>query len=119
MNLVWKLLKQNISKGCLLYTSLLNTEKITTKELHRAACCNLSESFETNPSVDVSFSDAVTGAKQIQLLGLAGTYVQTLTENYPNFRGAASVYGLDYIPGPWMESIQISKGAASVKNGYE
>lgn len=100
-------------------TSLLNTEKITTKELHRAACCNLSESFETNPSVDVSFSDAVTGAKQIQLLGLAGTYVQTLTENYPNFRGAASVYGLDYIPGPWMESIQISKGAASVKNGYE
>ncbi|MFV0312744.1 MAG: TonB-dependent receptor [Dysgonomonas sp.] len=100
-------------------TSLLNTEKITTKELHRAACCNLSESFETNPSVDVSFSDAVTGAKQIQLLGLAGTYVQTLTENYPNFRGPASIYGLDYIPGPWMESIQISKGAASVKNGYE
>lgn len=98
---------------------ILQTEKITVKELHRAACCNLSESFETNPSVDVSFSDAVTGAKQIQLLGLAGTYVQTLTENYPNFRGTASVYGLDYIPGPWMESIQISKGAASVKNGYE
>ncbi|MDR2955674.1 MAG: TonB-dependent receptor [Prevotella sp.] len=100
-------------------TALLNTEKITTKELHRGACCNLSESFETNPSVDVSFSDAVTGAKQIQLLGLAGKYVQTLTENYPNFRGTASIYGLDYIPGPWMESIQISKGAASVKNGYE
>lgn len=98
---------------------ILQTEKITTKELHRAACCNLSESFETNPSVDVSFSDAVTGAKQIQLLGLAGTYVQTLTENYPNFRGPASIYGMDYIPGPWMESIQISKGAASVKNGYE
>ncbi|MDR1091155.1 MAG: TonB-dependent receptor [Prevotella sp.] len=98
---------------------ILQTEKITTKELLRAACCNLSESFETNPSVDVSFSDAVTGAKQIQLLGLSGTYVQMLTENYPNFRGPASVYGMDYIPGPWMESIQISKGAASVKNGYE
>lgn len=98
---------------------VLQTEKITTRELQRAACCNLSESFETNPSVDISFSDAVTGAKQIQLLGLAGTYVQTLTENYPNFRGVASIYGLDYIPGPWMESIQISKGAASVKNGYE
>lgn len=98
---------------------ILNTEKVTTKELHRAACCNLAESFETNPSVDVSFSDAVTGAKQIQLLGLAGTYVQMLTENYPNFRGPASIYGMDYIPGPWMESIQISKGAASVKNGYE
>lgn len=101
------------------HTSLLNTEKVSTKELHRAACCNLAESFETNPSVDVSFSDAVTGAKQIQLLGLSGTYVQMLTENYPNFRGPASIYGMDYIPGPWMESIQISKGAASVKNGYE
>lgn len=99
--------------------SLLNEEKVTAKELTRAACCNLSESFETNPSVDVSFSDAVTGAKQIQLLGLSGTYVQMLTENYPNFRGPASIYGLDYVPGPWMESIQISKGAASIKNGYE
>lgn len=100
-------------------TELMNSEHLSRKELHRAACCNLSESFETNPSVDVSFSDAVTGAKQIQLLGLSGTYVQMLTENYPNFRGPAAVYGLDYIPGTWMESIQISKGAASVKNGYE
>jgi len=100
-------------------TELLQTEKITTKELSRAACCNLSESFETNPSVDISYSDAVTGAKQIQLLGLAGTYVQMLTENYPNMRGTAGIYGMDYIPGPWMESIQVSKGAASVKNGYE
>lgn len=100
-------------------TTIDNADHVSIGELRRAACCNLSESFETNPSVDVSFSDAVTGAKQIQLLGLSGTYVQMLTENYPNFRGAASVYGLDYIPGTWMESIQISKGAASVKNGYE
>lgn len=99
--------------------NVLQSETITKKEIGRAACCNLAESFETNPSVDVSFSDAVTGAKQIQLLGLSGTYVQMLTENYPNFRGSASIYGMDYIPGPWMESIQISKGAASVKNGYE
>ncbi|NDW18190.1 TonB-dependent receptor [Dysgonomonas sp. 216] len=98
---------------------LLQTEKIGIKELSRAACCNLSESFETNPSVDISYSDAVTGAKQIQLLGLSGTYVQMLTENYPNMRGTAGIYGMDYIPGPWMESIQVSKGAASVKNGYE
>lgn len=99
--------------------SVLNTESVTSQALTRAACCNLSESFETNPSVDVAYSDAVTGAKQIQLLGLAGTYVQMLTENFPNLRGVASTYGLDYIPGPWMQSIQISKGAASVKNGYE
>lgn len=99
--------------------SVLATEDITSKALTRAACCNLSESFETNPSVDVAYSDAVTGAKQIQLLGLAGTYVQMLTENIPNMRGAAAAYGLDYIPGPWMQSIQVSKGASSVKNGYE
>ena len=88
-------------------------------EFHRAACCNLSEAFETNASVDVTFSDAATGAEQIKLLGLSNVYVQMMTENVPNFRGASSLYGLDYIPGPWMESIQISKGASSVKNGYE
>lgn len=99
--------------------STVSVESITAKALTRAACCNLSESFVNNPSVDVSYSDAVTGAKQIQLLGLAGTYVQTLTENFPNLRGMAAMYGLDYIPGPWMQSILVSKGAASVRNGFE
>lgn len=97
----------------------LKSERVTVKELTRAACCSLAESFETNPSVDVAYSDAVTGAKQIQMLGLSGNYIQMLTENYPNFKGPAKLYGLDYIPGPWMDGIQISKGAASVKNGYE
>ena len=87
--------------------------------MSRAACCNLGESFVTNPSVDVSYSDAATGAKQIKLLGLSGTYVQMLTENIPNYRGAAAPYGLGYVPGPWMQSIQVSKGISSVKNGYE
>ena len=88
-------------------------------ELFKAACCNLGESFTTNPAVDVSYSDATTGAKQIKLLGLSGKYVQLLTENIPDFRGAAQPYSLDYIPGPWLKSIDVSKGAASVKNGYE
>ncbi len=100
-------------------SSLLQTQKISSAEICRAACCNLSESFETNPSVDVAYSDAATGAKQIKLLGLSGTYVQMLTENYPNFRGAAASYGMDYVPGAWMEGIYISKGTSSVKNGYE
>ena len=100
-------------------TSVLQEQKITYAEICRAACCNLGESFETNPSVDVAYSDATTGAKQIKLLGLAGTYVQMLTENYPNFRGVASPFGLDYVPGAWMEGIYISKGTSSVKNGYE
>ena len=92
---------------------------INREELLKAACCNLGESFTTNPSVDVNYSDAATGAKQIKLLGLSGTYVQMLTENLPNFRGAAAPYSLDYVPGPWMYSIQVSKGASSVRNGYE
>jgi outer membrane receptor for ferrienterochelin and colicin len=95
------------------------TEVITTKELLKAACCNLSESFTTNASVDVQFQDAVTGAKQIQLLGLAGIYTQILFENMPTLKGIGNIYGLNYVPGPWMTSISISKGAGSVINGYE
>ncbi|MCM1068224.1 MAG: TonB-dependent receptor [Muribaculaceae bacterium] len=97
----------------------VNGQVITASELKRAACCNLGESFTTNPSVDVNYSDAATGARQIRLLGLSGSYVQMLTENVPNFRGAAAPYGLGYVAGPWMQSIQVSKGASSVKNGYE
>ncbi len=99
--------------------STLDVETINQAELCKAACCNLSESFETNPSVDVNYSDALTGAKQIKLLGLSGTYVQLLSEGVPFIRGLAAPYGLSYVPGPWMESIQVSKGAGSVINGYE
>lgn len=96
-----------------------NVEIIGQSQLIRAACCNLGESFTTNPSVDVSYNDAATGARQIKLLGLSGTYVQMLTENIPNLRGASLPFSLGYVPGPWMQSIQVSKGASSVKNGYE
>ena len=99
--------------------ALVQTQKITIGEIRRDACCNLGESFTTNPSVDVVYADAATGAKQIKLLGLNGTYVQMLTENYPNFRGAASPFGMDYVPAGWMEGIYVSKGTSSVKNGYE
>lgn len=99
--------------------SINSMETLNANELRKASCCNLSESFETNPSVDVSYSDAATGAKQIKLLGLSTGYVQMLTENIPNIRGLSSAYGMSCIPGPWMESIQISKGTASVKTSYE
>ena len=96
-----------------------NVEQITGEALRRCACCSLAESFETNASVDVEYSDAVTGAKQIQLLGLSGLYTQMLAENMPNFRGLASVFGLGFVPGTWMNGIQVSKGTSSVRNGYE
>ncbi|MBS4014686.1 MAG: TonB-dependent receptor [Bacteroidetes bacterium] len=103
------------------YSSIqpMHTQIVTSHELQRAACCNLSEAFETNASVDVEYSDAVTGAQQIMLLGLAGTYSQILVENIPTIRGLGQPFGLGFIPGPWMESIMISKGSASVINGYE
>lgn len=95
------------------------TEIITTRTLAKAACCNLSESFETNASVSVSYSDAVTGAKQIQMLGLNGTYIQTNIENIPTIRGLASTFGMNFVPGTWIQSIDVGKGAGSVVNGYE
>jgi outer membrane receptor for ferrienterochelin and colicin/copper chaperone CopZ len=95
------------------------TATITQRELFKAACCNLSESFETNPSVDVSYNDAITGSKQIQLLGLSGNYTQLTVENLPGPRGLATSLGLNSIAGPWVESIQLTKGIGSVVNGYE
>jgi outer membrane receptor for ferrienterochelin and colicins len=99
--------------------SAIKTEVITSKALLKAACCNLSESFETNASISVSYSDAVTGAKQIQLLGLSGIYVQTNLENIPQLRGLSSTFGLNYVPGTWIQSIDIGKGIGSAVNGYE
>ncbi|HVN48746.1 MAG TPA: TonB-dependent receptor [Bacteroidota bacterium] len=101
------------------YTSTNNSLTMTSKELQKAACCNLSESFQTNPSIDVSFTDAITGTKQIEMLGLAGSYSQITLENLPAIRGLTSNVGLTYIPGTWIESIQLSKGIGSVANGFE
>jgi outer membrane receptor for ferrienterochelin and colicins len=97
----------------------IQNQIITTRELAKAACCNLSESFETNASVSVSYSDAITGSKQIQLLGLSGNYIQTNVENIPTIRGLNTTFGLNYIPGTWLSSIDVGKGAGSVVNGYE
>jgi len=94
-------------------------EVITSAGLKRLACCNLSESFENSGSVDVVYSDAITGTKQIQMLGLAGIYTQIMFENIPFIKGIYNNYGLKEVPGNWMESIQVSKGTASVRNGYE
>ncbi len=97
----------------------INVEEIGAGELRRAACCNLSESFENNATVNVSFSDAVTGAREIELLGLRGTYTQMLIENRPSFNRLGRAFGLEYIPGTFIESIQISKGASTVRNGTQ
>jgi outer membrane receptor for ferrienterochelin and colicin len=100
-------------------TKTANTSVVTSKELLKAACCNLAESFETNPSIDVNFSDALTGTKQIKMLGLTSPYLMITEENIPSVRGASQAYGLSFTPGTWVESIQITKGAGSVVNGYE
>ena len=101
------------------HTRGINTTVMTEKELFKAACCNLSESFETNPSVDVAFTDAITGTRQIQMLGLAGPNTMISIENMPGVRGLASSQGIQFIPGTWINSIQVTKGTGSVINGYE
>ncbi|MET3731095.1 TonB-dependent receptor domain-containing protein [Moheibacter stercoris] len=95
------------------------TENISDKELLKAACCNLSESFETNATVDVSYSNAVSGTKQLKMLGLDQKYVLMTKELLPEIRGIANAYGLNFIPGRWIQSIQLVKGAGTVTNGYE
>lgn len=97
----------------------MKMELISERELFKAACCNLSESFETNPSVDVNFTDAVTGAKQIRMLGLDGPYTMISRENMPGIRGLGNAFGLSFVPGSWVSSIQVTKGVGSVVNGYE
>lgn len=97
----------------------INMQTLSTGELEKAACCNLSESFSTSATVDVNFTDAVSGAKKIQMLGLDGAYTQITQENMPLIRGISSAYGLSYVPGTWIESIQIIKGSGSVVNGFE
>ena len=108
--------KQSTTKS---YLKAANTFTVSNEELLKAACCNLSESFETNPSIDVNFADAVTGTRQIKMLGLTSPYILIATENIPAVRGASQAQGLSFIPGTWVESIQITKGAGSVVNGFE
>lgn len=99
--------------------SPIHTQIISAKELLKAACCNLSESFETNASISVGNTDAVTGSRQIQLLGMSGSYVQTTMENIPAIRGLGQTFGMNYIPGTWIQSIDIGKGVGSVITGAE
>ncbi len=108
--------KQSSSRPSYFIKNIINVNKA---ELLKAACCNLAESFETNPSIDINFTDALTGTKQIKMLGLTSPYIQIVQENIPNIRGAAQTFGLSFTPGTWVESIQITKGAGSVINGYE
>ena len=98
---------------------LLKSENISFAGLCKMACCNLAESFENSASVTVGYSDAITGARQIKMLGLAGTYTQVLDENRAIMRGLSAPYGLSYTPGMWLSSIQVSKGISSVTAGHE
>jgi len=113
------LVKSKKQKTAVSYLQSANIITINEGELLKAACCNLSESFETNPSIDVNFSDALTGTKQIKMLGLTSPYILITQENIPSVRGASQAYGLTFTPGTWIESIQITKGSGSVVNGFE
>ena len=112
-------LQKRKKSNSILRMKTLHVEELTSTDLRKAACCNLSESFETNASVDVNITDAVSGAKKIQMMGLDGVYTQLQLENIPFIRGVESSFGLKSLPGTWIESIQITKGTGSVVNGFE
>ena len=101
------------------YLETVKVQQISSKELLKAACCNLAESFDTTPAVDASMTDAITGTRKIEMLGLAGPYVQITRENIPDVRGLAALQGLAFTPGPWVEGMQLNMGAGSVVNGFE
>ena len=109
----------NLSGNFVKRDGIVKGEMISFAGLCKMACCNLAESFENSASVTVGYSDAISGARQIKMLGLAGTYTQILDENRPIMRGLSAPYGLRYTPGMWLNSIQVSKGVASVTAGHE
>ncbi len=101
------------------YTSTLetrNVESITSKELRKAPCCSLAESFETNPTIDLSYGDPLTGTREIQVLGLRGNYTLLTLEKRPALNGLATPYAMDFIPGTWLQGLQVGKGAGSVES---
>ena len=111
---------EGLQRGNYAKTSgITRQEQISFAGLCKMACCSLAESFENSASVTVGYSDAISGARQIKMLGLAGTYTQILDENRPIMQGAGATYGLSYTPGMWLNSIQVSKGVASVTAGHE
>jgi len=112
-------IKYNSKSSSVSLLSSANILNISSEELLKAACCNLAESFETTPSIDVNFSDAISGRKQINMLGLSSPNILMTIENIPSIRGSLQSYGLTYIPGTWIESMQIAKGSGSVVNGFE
>jgi len=118
-NLDEVVVSQRKKSSQLSFLSTRNVLNVSSEELLKAACCNLSESFETNPAIDVNFDNALTGVKQVQMMGLPSPYLLFTEENIPFVRGASQVYGLSFTPGTWIESLQITKGAGSVVNGYE
>ncbi len=112
-------IRERLEASRLSFSSDFHQENMSKKEFQKAACCNLSESFETNASIDVQAADAVSGAKRIQMLGLDGIYTQMQFEGIPWIRGLSGNTGLSFIPGTWVEGIQVSKGSGSVTMGYE
>lgn len=94
-----------------------NIETIGESEFKKAACCRLSESFDNSGAVSVSETDAVTGAKEMEILGLRGIYSLMTFNNIPDFTGLAYPFSLDMIPGTWLNEVAISKGISNAVNG--
>ncbi len=101
------------------YIEIGNLTNVTSDELLKAACCNLAESFETNPSIDSYHADAITGVRQIRMLGLNSNQILLSNENIPITRTISQPFEYSFIPGLQIESIHVSKGTGSVVGTYQ
>ena len=106
-------------KGVIGGKGIQKSEILTENEFKKAACCTLSESFETTNTLEVSNADGVSGIRQIEMLGLAGKYVQMSQSNMPSVRGLSVLTGLSHIPGPMVSAVHLSKGTGSITEGFE
>lgn len=98
---------------------LQKEEQLNETEFKKAACCTLSESFETTNTVEISNADGISGIRQVEMLGLAGKYVLMTADNVPLVRGLSVLTGLNQIPGPMVSAVNVSKGNGSVSTGFE
>lgn len=110
------------SKASATFTPLasnMNKEVVSMRELRKAPCCNLSESFETSAVVDANYTNAALGTREIEMLGMRGIYSQIMLDSRPTMYNLAAPFAFDFIPGPWLKGVQVSKGAGTVVNGSD
>ncbi len=107
------------SGGYISSTEAIKMEVVNEVELGKAACCDLAGCFNTNASVEPGTTNIITQSKELKILGLSGIYNQLLLDGFPLLQGLSYTYGVSSVPGPFVKTIFVAKGANSVLQGTE